>query len=519
MLEERIENAQGDVAWSADGKTLFYSVLDDNHRPSRVFRHRIGDPVADDALVYDEPDAGFFVGLSKTASGRFIAITAHDHTTSEVHVIDAARPTSAPRTIAPRETGVEYDAGDDGGRWIIRTNADGAEDFKLVAAPLDAPGRANWRDLVAHRPGRLIRATLLFRDYLARLERVDGLPRIVVTRLEDATEHAIPFAEEIFELGLVAGFVYDTTALRFTYSSPTTPEQVFDYDMASRRRDLRKTQEIPSGHDPDAYLARRLSAVGHDGEAVPITLLHRKETPLDGSAPLLLYGYGAYGFSMPASFSANRFSLVDRGFVYAIAHVRGGMERGYRWYREGKLFDKQNSFLDFIAAAEHLIAAGYGARGRIIAHGASAGGMLVGAVANLAPELFGAVIAEVPFVDVLATMCDTGLPLTPPEWPEWGNPIADRAAYDYIAGYSPYDNVGARAYPRILATAGLTDPRVTYWEPAKWVARLRATKTDGNLVVLKTNMAAGHAGAAGRFDKLHEVALAYAFALSSNRCP
>ncbi len=517
LLDERIDNAKGDVAWSADGKTLFYTVLDDNHRPSRVYRHRIGDKAADDTLVYHEPDAGFFVGLAKTASGRFIVITAHDHTTSEVRVIDARRPTSAPRTIAPRETGVEYDVDDHGERWIVRTNADGAEDFKLVTAPLDASGRADWRDLVAHRPGRLIRATLLFRDHLARLERVDGLPRIVVTRLKDATEHAIPFAEEIFELGLVAGLDYDTTTLRFTYSSPTTPEQVFDYDMARRRRELRKTQEIPSGHDPDAYLARRLTAVGHDGEAVPISVLHRKDTPLDGSAPLLLYGYGAYGFSMPASFSANRFSLVDRGFVYAIAHVRGGMERGYRWYREGKLFDKRNSFLDFIAAARHLIAAGYGARGLIVAHGGSAGGLLVGAVANLAPELFGAVIAEVPFVDVLTTMCDADLPLTPPEWPEWGNPIEDRAAFDYIAGYSPYDNVGARDYPDILVTAGLTDPRVTYWEPAKWVARLRARKTDDNLVVLKTNMAAGHGGAAGRFDKLREVALAYAFALSPIR--
>ena len=355
----------------------------------------------------------------------------------------------------------------------------------------------NWRDLVTHRPGHLIRSMLLFRNYLARLERVDGLPRIVVTHLADGTEHVIPFAEEVFELGLVAGLEYDTTTLRFTYSSPTTPEQVFDYDMAGRRRDLRKSQEIPSGHDPEAYLARRLMAVGHDGEAVPISLLHHKDTPLDGSAPVLLYGYGSYGFSMPAGFSANRFSLVDRGFIYAVAHVRGGMERGYRWYRAGKLFDKRNTFLDFIAAAEHLIAAGYGAKGRIVAHGGSAGGMLVGAVANLRPELFGAVVAEVPFVDVLNTMCDTDLPLTPPEWPEWGNPIEDRAAYDYIAGYSPYDNVGARAYPPILATAGLTDPRVTYWEPAKWVARLRAVKTDDNPVLLKTNMAAGHAGAAG----------------------
>jgi oligopeptidase B len=293
----------------------------------------------------------------------------------------------------------------------------------------------------------------------------------------------------------------------------TTPNQVYDYDMATRERTLRKTQEVPSGHDPERYVTRRVLAPAADGETVPVSLLYRKDTPLDGSAPLLLYGYGAYGITIPASFSTTCLSLVDRGFVYAIAHVRGGKDKGYRWYKAGRREHKANTFTDFVAAGEHLAAERFTARGRIVAHGGSAGGMLMGAVANMAPDLFAGVIAEVPFVDVLTTMLDDTLPLTPPEWTEWGNPIADAEAYQAIAAYSPCDNVRAQAYPNILALAGLTDPRVTYWEPAKWVARLRALKTDDNLVLFRTNMDAGHGGASGRFERLKEVALAYAFAL------
>jgi oligopeptidase B len=293
----------------------------------------------------------------------------------------------------------------------------------------------------------------------------------------------------------------------------TTPDQTYDYNVETRERVLRKTLEVPSGHDPDDYVTRRVMAPAHDGEQVPVSLLYKKGIPLDGSAPLLLYGYGAYGMSMPASFSTNRLSLVDRGVIYAIAHIRGGMDKGYRWYRTGRGKDKVNTFKDFVAAGEFLAAEGFTARGRIAAHGGSAGGMLMGAVANLAPDLFAAILAEVPFVDVLTTMLDDTLPLTPPEWPEWGNPIADAEAYQTIASYAPYEQVKPQAYPAILAMAGLTDPRATYWEPAKWIARLRATRTDDNLTVLKTNMDAGHGGAAGRFDRLKEVALVYAFAL------
>jgi oligopeptidase B len=513
LLDDRLECAQGGVVWANDSRTLFYTVLDPQHRPSKILRHRLGTPCERDEVIYHEPDAGFFLGLDKTESRRFITISAHDHTTSEVRLIDADDPLGEPRLVAKREPGIEYEMSDHGGRFLILTNADGALDFKIVEAPLEAPGRDNWRDHVAHDPGRLILDILVFRDYLVRLERHQGLPRIVVTAFADQETHTVAFDEEAYDLAISPGYEFDSPVLRFHYSSMTTPARVYDYDMAARTRRLRKEQEVPSGHDPEAYVTRRIFAEGHDGEKVPVSLLYGRDTPLDGSAPLLLYGYGAYGHAIPAAFSPSRFSLVDRGFIYAIAHVRGGTEKGYAWYLDGKKEKKTNSFDDFISAAEALVAGRFTQAGRIAAHGGSAGGMLVGAVANKRPDLFNAVIAEVPFVDVLTTMCDAELPLTPPEWPEWGNPIDDEAAYRTIASYSPYDNVEAKAYPHILATAGLTDPRVTYWEPAKWVAKLRAMKSDANFLLLKTNMTAGHAGAAGRFDKLEEVALVYAFTL------
>ena len=420
---------------------------------------------------------------------------------------------AAPRLVSAREPEHDYSVEHHGDRLIILTNSDGAEDYRIVEAPIETPGREHWREIEPHRPGRLILQIVAFKNHLVRLEREDGLPRIVIRRFADGAEHEIAFAEEAYALGISPGYEYDTTTLRFTYSSMTTPAQVFDYDMETRERTLRKTQEIPSGHDPANYVTRRVMAPARDGETVPATLLYRKETPLDGSAPLLLYGYGAYGMTIPASFSTTALSLVDRGFVYAIAHVRGGQDKGYRWYKDGKREKKVNTFTDFIAVGEFLAREKFTARGRIVAHGGSAGGMLMGAIANMAPDLFLGVIAEVPFVDVLTTMLDTSLPLTPPEWPEWGNPIESADAYRTIAAYSPYDNVLAQSYPHILALAGLTDPRVTYWEPAKWVARLRELKTDDHLLLLRTNMEAGHAGASGRFERLKEVALAYAFAL------
>ena len=512
-LDDTIERCSGGFVWAADHETLFYTVLDDNHRPCKVLRHRIGSDPADDVVVYEEPDAGFFVSVGLTESRRFMVVDAHDHVTSEVRLVDAARPDTAPVLVAEREPMTEYDVSHHGDRLIILTNTGGAEDFRIVETPIASPGREHWVDLVPHRPGVLIVGFDVYARWLVRLERENALPRIVVRDLDSGEEHAIAFEEEAYSLGLAGGYEYDTDTLRFTYSSMTTPEHVYDYDMRTRERTVRKVQEVPSGHEPADYATRRIMAASHDGEAVPVSVLHHRDTPLDGSAPLLLYGYGSYGMSMPASFSTTRLSLVDRGFVYAIAHVRGGTERGYAWYTGGKLERKTNTFHDFIAAAHALADEGFTRRGRIAIHGGSAGGLLVGACANMAPELFHAMIAEVPFVDVLTTICDDTLPLTPPEWPEWGNPIESEAAFDCIAAYSPYDNVEARDYPHIIATAGLTDPRVTYWEPAKWVAKLRATKTDDRLLVLHTNMEAGHGGASGRFDRLKETALVYAFVL------
>lgn len=513
VIDRNVEGTDGSIEWANDSRTFYYAVLDENHRPSKIFRHKVGDAQASDELVYQEKDPGFFVNIHKTESRRFIVINAHDHVTSEQWVIEADDPKARPRLLAAREVNVEYQATHHGDRFYIQTNADGAEDYKIVTVPVETPDRSHWRDLVPHEPGRLLLGLRTFARFLVRMERVDGLPRLVVHRFADGHEHPIQFEEEAYDLGALPGFEFDYDILRFAYASPTTPREVYDYDMETRQRTLRKRQEIPSGHDPARYSSRRLMAPSTDGEMVPITVLHRRDTPIDGSAPLVLYGYGAYGMSMPATFVPNRFSLVDRGFVFATAHIRGGTERGYRWYREGRMKKKANSFRDFIAAAEHLIAKKYTAHGNIAAHGGSAGGLLVGAVINMRPDLFRAAVAEVPFVDALNTMTDASLPLTPPEWPEWGNPIEDADAYRTILGYSPYDNVAAKAYPNILVTAGLADPRVTYWEPAKWVAKLRVRKTDKNLLLLKTNMAAGHAGAAGRFTKLEEIALIYAFLL------
>lgn len=517
-LPDAVRDVSASVVWTQNAEAFYYVRLDDNHRPCRVYRHRMGTPAESDALVYEEPDCGYFVSVSACQSNLFAEISSHDHETSQAWLIDLRETEAEPVLIAGRMPHVQYDVehhpdlfGADA--LIFRTNAAGAEDFKICWAPRATPDYSHWRDLIPHRPGIYILDLTVYRDWLIRLEREEGLPRIVVRHIATGEEHAIAFDEEAYALGIDEGYEFDADRLRFSYSSMTTPSEVWDYELASRARVLRKRQEIPSGHDPERYISRRVFATAADGERVPVSLLYRKDLNLDGTAPCLLYGYGAYGLSIPAAFSTSRLSLVERGFVYAIAHVRGGTERGWRWYREGKLGKKPNTFADFIAAAEHLLAAGFAAPAKIVAHGGSAGGMLIGAVANLRPDLFGALIAEVPFVDVLNTMLDETLPLTPPEWPEWGNPISDPEAFRTILSYSPYENARAQDYPALLALAGLTDPRVTYWEPAKWIARLRALRTDDRLMALRINMDAGHSGASGRFERLKEIALAYAFAL------
>lgn len=514
-LQDLIEETEGDAVWSADGRSFYYVRLDDNHRPSRVYRHRLGEDQSQDELIFEETDPGWFMSVGMTRSRRFAVIHITDHDSAEAHLLDLNDPQAKPRLIAARERGIRYDVEHHGETLFIRTNADHCEDFKLVEAPLDAPQRANWRDLVAYRPGLMITRFAVFEDYLVRLERENGLPRIVIREMASGAEHPISFDEEAYSLGLFGGREFKTSTLRFSYSSMTTPEEIYDYDMASRQRILRKRQEIPSGHDVSRYVTRRIFATSHDGAQVPITLLYTKGARLDGTEPLFLTGYGSYGSAYPASFSSRRLSLVDRGFVYALAHVRGGTDKGWAWYTSGKLDKKPNTFRDFISVAQHLIDQRFTAQGMIIASGGSVGGMLMGAIANMAPDLFAGIIADVPFVDVMNTILDAGLPLTPPEWLEWGNPITDPEAFKVMLSYSPYDNVRAQAYPPILALAGLTDPRVTYWEPAKWVARLRATMTGGGPILLKTNMDAGHGGASGRFDSLKDTALEFAFAIAA----
>ncbi|TIT14156.1 MAG: S9 family peptidase [Mesorhizobium sp.] len=512
-LGDLIPDTGGGGVWNAGDDGFFYTRLDDNHRPSKVFFHKLGDKLENDRLIYEETDPGFFMDVSGTRANDWILVGINDHETSEYRLLPADNPSAAPLLVAVRESGLQYDLEEGGDVFFILTNADGAKDFKIMTAPVDNPVRANWQELVPHEPGRLILSVLGFKHHMVRLERKDGLPRIVVRERASGEEHFISFDEEAFSLGLSGSYEYDTETMRFTYSSMTTPVQVFDYNMRSRERVLLKTQEVPSGHDPEHYVTRRLMAPAADGELVPISLLYHRDTPLDGSAPCLLYGYGSYGITVSSAFNTNCLSLVDRGFVYAIAHVRGGKDKGYGWYEDGKRAKKMNTFTDFIACARHLVAERYTRHDRIVAQGGSAGGMLMGAIANMAPESFGGIVAEVPFVDVLTTMLDASLPLTPPEWPEWGNPIASADDYKTIAAYSPYDNVAALDYPPILALAGLTDPRVTYWEPAKWVARLRERKAGGNPVLFKINMDSGHAGASGRFSRLEEIAYIYAYAL------
>jgi oligopeptidase B len=513
-LADTIEATTGGGVWAADSNTLFYTVLDDNHRPCRIFRHVIGTPQSEDVLVFEEKDPGFFLGVGQTQSARYILIDSHDHETSEVYLLDAEDPTGAHRLIAERLTAEEYSVDHSGDKLYILTNAGGAEDFKIVTAPVASPGRENWVDLVPHNPGTLILGMTVYQDYMVRLERFAGLPRIVVRALDTGEEHSIAFDEEAYSLGMGDGYEFDTSTLRFTYSSMTTPSRVYDYDMATRERTLRKEEEIPSGHNPADYVTRRVMArAAMMARPCRCRCCYRKDTPLDGSAPLPALRLWRLRHGDSRLVLISRLSLVDRGFIYAIAHIRGGKDKGFRWYLDGKREKKTNTFTDFIAAGDICEKASPLAA-RSSPWGGIAGGMLMGAVANLQPELFGGIIAEVPFVDVLNTMLDDTLPLTPPEWPEWGNPIESAEDFANIASYSPYDNVGAHAYPPILAIGGLTDPRVTYWEPAKWVAKAaREEDRRRAVLLLKTNMDAGHGGASGRFDRLKETAFSTAFAI------
>lgn len=507
------EEGYGSLVWANDSETIYWVWRDENNRPRRVYRQAFS---SDDAeLIYEESDPGYFLGVGKTEGDTWIALTSGDHMTSEWRVFDANDPAAEAILVSEREPGIEYSLTEAGGALYVRTNQDGAVDFKIMTAPLDDPRRENWEDLIDHRPGVLVNGLIGFENWMVRMERSNALPRIIVRNLADNAEHEISFDEEAYALGLQGSAEYATDVMRFSYESPSTPEETFDYNMAARERTLIKRQEIPSGHDASDYVVRRLMAPARDGVEVPVTLLYHADTPVDGSAPVLLYGYGSYGITIPASFSVSRLSLVDRGMIYAIVHMRGGQAMGYHWYLDGKLNNKHNTFNDFVDGGRFLVNEGYTSEGQLVAMGGSAGGLLVGAAMNQDPNLFAGVIAAVPFVDVVNTISDPTLPLTPPEWNEWGNPIEDADAYRYMMSYSPYDNVTEQAYPHLFATAGLTDPRVTYWEPAKWVARLRDRRTDDGLTLFRTNMGAGHGGASGRFDALEERAEEWAFALMS----
>lgn len=503
----------GSATWG-DDKTLFYSRVDENHRPSKIYRHTLGTSPNDDVLVYEENDPRFYCGVGKTRSKEFIILATGMNDQDEIRIIPASDITSEPMLVQERRDGLEYSIEHQGDRFLILTNADGAVDFKIVETPISAPSMENWKDFIPHKPGRMLLSVDAYQDWVIWMERENALPRISFMNANGDTSE-IEMDEEAYGLGVSPSPEFDTNMFRFTYSSPTTPAQVYDYNLDTGERNLLKEAEIPSGHNSADFVTRRIQATSHDGAEVPLTILYHKDTPLDGSAPCLLYGYGSYGMSMPASFSANRLSLVERGFIYVVAHVRGGEEKGRAWYEDAKFGKKPNSFHDFIAAGKTLAQENFTSEGNIVIMGGSAGGLLVGASVNMAPDLFAGVIADVPFVDVLNTILDDTLPLTPGEWSQWGNPIESKQAFDDIASYSPYDKVEKKDYPAMLVTAGVSDPRVTYWEPAKWVAKLRTHKTDTNALMLRTNMTSGHFGRSGRFAALEDAARSYAFALKA----
>jgi oligopeptidase B len=515
LSPETIPGMYASLEWANDNKTLFYVALDESQRPDRVFRHALGDDPAKDVLIYQETDSQLFVYCSKTRSQRYILIETQGKVTSEVYFVDADQPHNAFRVIEPRRRGVLYSATHHGSSFYIVTN-DTVQNFRVVVAPVTTPEAANWKELRSGSPTLYIEDIEAFKDYLVVHERESGLPQLRIMSVSSSQDHLIEFPEPAYSLGGQANAEFDSETYRFSYTSLVTPNTVYDYNMRTRDRVVRKTQEIPSGYDRTHYRSERVYATARDGEKIPISIVYKvkdgKPLEKNGSHPLYLYGYGSYGIPMNATFGTARLSLLNRGFVFAIAHIRGGSEMGRQWYDDGKFLKKENTFSDFLTCAEFLINEGYTKKGEIAIAGGSAGGMLVGNVINQKPDLFKAAVAHVPFVDVINTMLDETLPLTMTEFEEWGNP-KDPVYYHYMKAYSPYDNVRAQNYPHMLVTSGLNDPRVTYWEPAKWVAKLRELKTDQKLLLQHINMGAGHGGPSGRYEALKETAMEYAFLL------
>jgi oligopeptidase B len=528
-LPVRIERVTS-AAWAADNRSLFYTVEDETTKRSyRLYRHVL-DAAEPDALLYEELDERFRIDVERTRSGGFLLLTVASHTTSEVRFLRAAEPNAEFRLIAAREDDHEYyvdhHPGSSGDRsrgiFYIRTNS-GGRTFRLVTAPVDDPRRNVWREFIPNRPDVMLASAQAFASHLVLFEREGGLPHLRIMPLGPvasnaasdplATSQRIVFAEPVYNASVGANPEFVTNYLRFQYESFITPRSIFDYDLRTGEQILRKQQPVLGGYDPSQYVSERLLAQAPDGTTIPLSVVYRRDTPRDGSAPLLLYGYGSYGISVPVNFSSNRLSLLDRGVIYAIAHVRGGGELGKPWHDAGRMHKKRNTFADFIASAERLIALRYTATDRLIIEGGSAGGLLMGGVANMRPDLFRIIISHVPFVDVINTMLDASLPLTVGEYEEWGNPQVP-ADYSYMKSYDPYTNLERKAYPTMLVKTSLNDSQVMYWEPAKYVAKLRTLKTDTNPLLLKINMGAGHGGASGRYDYLREIALDYAFLLS-----
>lgn len=513
-LPETIANLIEGLAWANDNRTLFYQKADGANRANAVWRHVLGTPVAQDAEVYRDDDVLFSVDVSRTKSGAYVQITSASYTSAETRVIPADRPMEPARVLLPRQPGVEHSAVHWGDRWLVATNQGGATNFKVVELP-DAGGDLATAPIwLPTRADAFVEGVDTFKDFAVVAERVGGLRRLRVVDRATKAWHHVTMPEAAYGVFPAANPEYATRTMRYTYSSFVTPPSVYDYDMGTRQAELRKREEVLGGWDASRYEVRRLMVKARDGASVPVSVLMRKGTVLDGTNPLLLYAYGSYGATQEATFSSARFSLVDRGMIYALAHIRGGSEMGRRWYDDGKMLRKKNTFFDFIDVAEGLIRLKYTRKDKLVINGGSAGGLLMGAVVNFRPDLFHAVVADVPFVDVINTMADASIPLTAQEWEQWGNP-AKAEEYRYMLSYSPYDNVATKAYPQMLVTTGLNDSQVAYWEPAKWVAKLRTMKTDRNDLLLRTNMGAGHGGASGRYDRLKETAFRFAWMLNS----
>ncbi|WP_324809500.1 S9 family peptidase [Sphingomonas sp. LY29] len=509
VLETVTEVGIGEPVWTSDSKGLVFTEVNDQWRSYRARYHVVGRPVAETKTLFEEKDdIAFSVGVGRTTDNSLIVISTGNNSSNEIRLVPANRPDAPQKLVRPRKADVQYEIDAAHGKLWILSN-DEHVNFRVASADPAKPEA--WTTVIPGSDRTYLRGVTSHRDHLLVSSRVDGLDQLVLRDYASGKEERVPFAEASYTASFAGNPDYAPAAYRLSYSSMVTPGTVYDYDPKTKKLATLKVQEIPSGYDASAYVTERLMIPSRDGKQIPVSVVRRKDMKKDGSGKLFVYGYGAYGYAIPPSFSTSRLSLVDRGFAFAIAHIRGGDDLGYQWFLDGKLKARTNTFNDFVDVTRGLIAQGYAKPGRVAAQGGSAGGELMGAVVNQAPELFGAVVADVPFVDVLNTMLDDTLPLTPGEWTEWGNPIKDKAAFELLRSYSPYDNVTAKAYPPMLITGGLNDPRVTYWEPAKWAAKLRATKTDNNLLLLKINMGAGHGGKSGRWNALHEVAEAYTF--------